>query len=466
MNILQLKRIIKEIRFAISGNNHDFTQGSLRKAIFLLSVPMVLEMIMESIFAVVDIFFVAKLGSDAVAVVGLTESLMTLVYAISIGLSTGTAAIISRRIGEKNKDKASDAAVQAIAIGFGLSFLISVPGVIWAKEILELMGANSNMIESGYMYTIIMFGGNMVIMFLFIINSIFRSAGDAAISLRVLWIANIINIILDPLLIFGIGSFDGFGIMGGAIATTTGRGIAVLFQFYLLFNSSNRIRIQFHQLKIKWNLILKLLKLSLGGIGQSLIATSSWIILIRIVAVFGSEVLAAYTIAIRIVIFALLPSWGMSNAAATLVGQNLGAKKPDRAEKAVWTTAKINMAFLGIIAIIFITFPEFHIRLFIDEALVVSKGAIALRTISIGYLSYAFGMVMVQAFNGAGDTTTPTILNFIAFWLIEIPMAYFLAIILGFNENGAYIAIILSETALSIIGYIFFRKGKWKLNNV
>ena len=463
---MKIKKLIQEFKFAISSNDHDFTSGSLRRAIFLLSVPMVLEMIMESIFAVVDIFYISQLGSDAVATVGITESLMTLVYAIGIGLGTGTTAIIARRVGEKNKEAASKAAVQAIVLGILLSFFISVPGILWAKDILRVMGSSEAMIESGYLYTKYMMGGNVVIMLLFIINAVFRSAGDAAISMRVLLVANALNLILDPILIFGWGWIPAMGIKGAAIATNIGRGIAVVYQFYLLFRGSKRIRLYWHDITISVNTMIQLLKLSIGGIGQSIIATSSWIGLVRIIAEFGSDVLAAYTIAIRIVIFTLLPSWGMSNAAATLVGQNLGANKPERAEKSVMTAGYFNMILLGMFAIIFVSFPEVFVRLFINDEDVVAHGVTALRIISFGYLAYAFGMVLIQSFNGAGDTFTPTIINFFAFWMFEIPLAYLLAIHWGFNEQGVYYAIIASETVLTIVSFYIFRKGKWKLKMV
>ncbi|MFQ5675060.1 MAG: MATE family efflux transporter [bacterium] len=458
----KLNTILKDIREAVAGSQQDFTQGSIGRAILLLSVPMVLEMAMESIFAVVDIFFVSKLGSDAVATVGITESMLTIVYAIGIGLAMATTAMVARRIGEKNPEGASIGAVQAILAGIFISLPVSVTGILFAPKLLELMGASSAIVGSGNMYTAIMLGGNVVIMLLFIINSVFRGAGDAAIAMRVLWLANLINIILDPCLIFGLGPFPELGIKGAAIATTIGRGTGVLFQFYLLQRKDGRIRVFKDNLKIQFAVMKRLLRLSLGGIGQFIIATSSWIGLVRIMAVFGSEALAGYTIAIRIIVFSILPSWGMSNAAATLVGQNLGAQKPDRAEKAVWKTAMVNMVFLCAIGVVFNIFSEFLVRLFTDEPKVVAIGADCLRFISFGYPIYAYGMIMIQAFNGAGDTTTPTVMNFFVFWLIEIPVAYVLALSLGFNERGVYLAIILAESLLGIIGIILFRRGRWQ----
>lgn len=455
-----------DIKEAIGGTEKDFTEEPLGKAILLLAIPMVLEMVMESVFAVVDIFFVSKLGPDAVATVGITESLMTLVYAIGFGLSMGTTAMVSRRIGEKKKEEASKTAFQAILVGIFVSIIIAVPGGFYASRLLQLMGAESGVVNDGAIYTTIILATNSIVMMLFIINAIFRSAGDAAISMRVLWTANILNIILDPLLIFGIGPFPELGIMGAAIATSVGRGVAVIYQFYILFNGKRRVKLAWKTLLFDWKIMKNIIRLSLGGIGQNMIATLSWIGLVRIIAVFGSEVLAAYTIAIRIVIFSLLPSWGLSNAASTLVGQNLGAKKPERAEKAVWLTGAVNMIFLGILGIIFISWPSFFIRLFIQDEAVVQYGIQALRIISYGFAFYALGMVMVQALNGAGDTVTPTKINLIAFWLIEIPLAYFLAISMDIKENGVFWAIIIAESMMTLMAVYIFRKGKWKTRQV
>jgi putative MATE family efflux protein len=346
------------------------------------------------------------------------------------------------------------------------SLFITLPGIFYSKELLSLMGASEAMIESGYKYTMIMLSGNGIIMLLFIINAIFRSAGDAAISMRVLFVANLLNIILDPCLIFGYGPFPELGITGAAIATNTGRGIAVIYQFYLLFRGSGRIKIKLRDLKVSFRLILKLIRLSLGGIGQNIIATSSWIFMVRIIAEFGSEILAGYTIAIRIVIFCLLPSWGLANAAATLVGQNLGAKKPRRAERSVWTTGFANMALLGLFAVLFIVWPGYFMSMFTEDQVVIAAGIDCLRLISYGFLFYAMGMVMVQAFNGAGDTVTPSWMNLICFWLLEIPLAYFLALKGGFEEQGVYMAIVIAESSLTVLGVLMFRRGKWKERNV
>lgn len=461
-----MKKFYQDLKEAIAGTELDFTTGKLSRAIFLLSVPMVLEMMLESVFAVVDIFFVSKLGPDAIATVGLTESVITLVYAIAIGLSMATASMVSRRIGEKNPDAAGVVAVQAILAGILISLLIALPGALFAGDVLELMGASPVIVTEMKGYTTWMLGGNVVIMLLFIINAIFRSAGDAAVSMRVLWFANLLNIVLDPLLIFGFGPFEGFGIKGAAIATTTGRGLAVLYQVYLLFFGKKRIRLQLRHIRLDVKVMWRLIRISLGGIGQYLIATSSWIGMVRIISVFGSTALAGYTIAIRVIIFALLPSWGLSNAAATLVGQNLGAKQPQRAERSVWATAWANMILLALVGIITMTFSDFFIRLFIDDAEVIKAGAIGLRIISGGFIAYGLGMVMVNAFNGAGDTMTPTWINLFCFWLFEIPLAWALAIPFGMDETGVFIAIVAAETAMTVTAWILFRRGRWKLKEV
>ena len=458
--------LYRDLKEAIAGSEQDFTLGSLRRAVFLLAVPMVLEMAMESVFAVVDIYFVSRLGADAVATVGITESMITIIYAIAVGFSLATTAMVSRRMGEKKPEQAAEAAFQSIITGLFISLTIAVPGVVWAPKLLRIMGANADIYTSMSGYTAVMLGGNAVVMLLFIINAVFRSAGDAAISMRVLWLANILNLILDPILIFGIGPFPELGITGAAIATNIGRGLAVLYQFYLLFSGRTRIRLSYHDIAIHFDTIKQLVKLALGGIGQRIIATSSWIGLMRIISAFGSTVVAGYTIAIRIIIFVLLPSWGISNAAATLVGQNLGAHKPDRAERSVWITGKANMVFMGLISLILILFPDAFVRLLIDDRNVINSGASALRIMSFGFVAYGLGMVLVQALNGAGDTATPTKINLLCFWVLEIPLAYLLAITMKFGETAVFYSIIIAETMMTIAALYFFKRGNWKHRKV
>jgi putative MATE family efflux protein len=465
-NISRIKSFFNNVAEAVSGTQQDFTEGKLSRAILLLSIPAVLEMVMESVFVIVDIYFVSKLGADAVATVGLTESMVTIIYAIAIGLGTATTSLVSRRIGEKNPDAASVAAFQAILTGIIISVIIGVPGILLSKNLLGWMGASKPIVESMSGYTSIMLGGNIVIMMLFIINAIFRSAGDAAVAMKVLWIGNIINIVLDPCLIFGLGPFPEMGVTGAALATTIGRGTAVIVQFYLLFYGNKRIRLSSRHFVIQWKVMIKLIKLSVGTIGQNLISTSSWIALVRIISIFGSEVVAGYTIAIRIIGFTLLPSWGISNAASTLVGQNLGAKKPERAEKSVWVTGVANMILLSVIGLILVLFAETFIRVFIDNENVIKSGVPALRIISFGYIAYGLGMVLVNSFNGAGDTATPLKINVVAFWLIEIPLAWFLALKAGLHEEGVFYAIVIAESTMTLIAWVVFRRGKWKLKVV
>lgn len=462
----KIRSFFKDVAEAVSGTEQDFTEGRLSRAILLLSIPAVLEMVMESIFVIVDIFFVSRLGADAIATVGLTESLITIIYAISLGLGTATTSLVSRRIGEKNPEAASRAAFQAIITGIAVSAIIGIPGILYAEKFLELMGASPVIVENMAGYTRIMIGGNVVIMLLFIINAIFRSAGDAAVAMKVLWIGNILNIILDPCLIFGLGPFPEMGIKGAAVATIIGRGTAVIVQFYLLFFGHKRIRLSIKHLSVDLKVMFQLIRLSFGTIGQNLISTTSWIALVRIISIFGSEVVAGYTIAIRIIGFTLLPSWGISNAASTLVGQNLGAKKPDRAERSVWVTGWVNMILLGSIGIILVLFPEPLIAFFIDDVNVIKAGVEGLRIISIGFIGYGLGMVLVNSFNGAGDTATPLKINIFAFWLVEIPLAWVLAIKANMNENGVFVAIVVAESLMTLIAWLVFRRGKWKLKEV
>ena len=454
--------IWSSIREALRGSHQDFTAGSLNRAILLLAIPMILEMVLESLFAVVDVFWVGRLGADAVATVGLTESLLSLVFAIGLGLSLSTTAMVARRIGEKDPAAAAVAGVQAILLGLTVSVLVGVPCSFYAPNLLRLMGASPQIVSVGSGYARIALGGGGVIMMLFLNNAIFRGAGDAAIAMRLLWVSNIINLVLDPCLIFGWGPFPKLGVTGAAVATFTGRSIGVLYQFYRLLRGTERIRILTSQLQVNFQVLLRLLRVSLTGILQFAIAHTSWIGLERIVSVFGSAALAGYTIAIRILIFAILPSWGLSNAAATLVGQNLGAKQPDRAQISVWRTAFYNMLFLGFIGVIFLLFATPIIRLFTNDPVVVPLAAACLRILSYGNIGYAYGMVMLQAFNGAGDTVTPTIVHFFGFWMLEIPLAYFLAIPAHVGANGVYISIVVAEATIAAAGILLFRRGRWK----
>lgn len=461
-----IKRLYQASRLAISGKELDFTNGSISKAVFLLSLPMVLEMLMESIFAVVDIYFVSKLGTNAVAMVGLTESIITLIYSVAMGLSAATTAIVARRIGEKDADGAGITAFQAILTGFSISLVLSLAGLIFARPIMRLMGADEAMIHDFGGYAVIMLGSNTVIMLLFVINAVFRSAGDAIIAMKVLFVGNLLNIILDPVLIFGLGPIPAMGIEGAAIATVLGRGIAIVYQLFILLRGSGRVKIVLKHCHLRFDIIGSLLKLSVGGTVQTLVATTSWIVLMRVVSMFGSSALAGYTIALRIIVFVLLPSFGISNAAATLVGQNLGAKQPQRAEKSVWITGNLNLAFLALAGSVLVLFPGYFISFFINDADVIASGSQALRIVSYGFLAYGYGMVLVNSFNGAGDTFTPTKINVISYYLLEIPLAYFLAIYLGMNEQGVFWAIVCSESVMTLLAFYFFRQGKWKLMKV
>jgi putative MATE family efflux protein len=467
MNLLyNLQKLYREIKEALRGEEHDYTQGNIKRAVFLLSVPMVLEMLMESIFAIVDIFFVSKLGADAIATVGLTESVVTIIYALAVGLSAAVTAMVSRRVGEKRFKKASESAWQAIVAVVVLSLVLAVPGVIFAKDILRLMNASETIVNEMSSYTAIIFGSNIVIMLLFINNAIFRSAGNAVLSMRVLFMANLINIVLDPIFIFGWGPIPAMGIKGAAIATTTGRGIAVVYQFYLLWKGEGRIKLRGISYKPQFKLIGKLLRLSTGSVSQYLVATSSWIILMRFVAVYGSEVLAGYTISLRIIMFALLPAWGISNAASTLVGQNLGAHNPDRAEKSAWIAGKVNMAVMAFITIVLVLWPASFLGKLSNDVAIVDYGATSLRIISVGMIIYGLGMVLVNAFNGAGDTQTPFRINIIAFWIVEIPLAWWLSSKTGLGQNGVFWSVAIAETLMTLMVLYYFLRGRWKMVRV
>ena len=449
------------VRESLSGSHQDYTTGNLNRAILLLAIPMVLEMVLESLFAVTDVFWVGRLGANAVATVGITESMLALVFAIGLGVSMSTTAMVARRIGEKDPEDAAIAGVQAIVIGLVISLALGIPAGIYASELLRLMGASPQIVASGSGYARIALGGCGAIIMLFLNNAIFRGAGDAAIAMRLLWVSNIINLVLDPCLIFGLGPFPRMGVTGAALATFTGRSIGVLYQFYRLLKGSERIHILIRHLRLNVRVMIKLLRVSVTGILQFAIANASWIVLVRIISIFGSAAVAGYTIAIRIVVFFILPSWGLSNAAATLVGQNLGAKRPDRAAQAVWQTGFYNMLFLGVIGIFFFTFATPVVRLFVSDPAVVPIAAIALRTFSCGNIGYAYGMVMLQAFNGAGDTLTPTIVNFFGFWVLELPLAWWLAVNLHWRAEGAFLAIVIAECSIAATGMVLFRRGRW-----
>jgi putative MATE family efflux protein len=450
------------LKQAVKGTEQDYTEGSLGRAVFLLSVPMILEMVMESVFGILDVFFVGRLGPDAVAAVGLTESLLTVVFALAMGLSMSTTALVARRIGEKQSEEAARTAVQAIAVGTIVSLPMAIVGVLWPRELLGLMGAPASVIDAGWTYTAWVLGGNASILLLFLINAVFRGAGDATVAMRSLWIANGVNIVLDPCLIFGLGPFPEMGITGAAIGTVVGRTVGVLYQFTALARAPGRVQVCRRHLLFEPEVAWKLVRVSVGGVLQFLIATASWLALVRILTPFGAAPLAGYTIALRIIIVAILPSWGMTNAVATLVGQNLGAGKPDRAERSVWITGLYNMLFLIGVAVVFIVWPEPLIRVFTSDPAVLAFGATCLRVVSYGYAFYAWGMVMVQAFNGAGDTTTPTWINLGCYWLFQIPLAYGLARVAGLGPLGVFLAITIAESVVAVVGILAFRHGRWK----
>ena len=455
----------QDIKAAIRGTQEDYTEGPIGRAVLLLAVPMVLETAMESLFAVVDVFFVSKLGPSAVATVALTESMLTLVFTVALGLSIGVTAMVARRIGEKDPDGAARVAVQAVTLGVLIAALIGVSGAYFAEDLLGLMGASEDVIGHS-IYAKVMLGGNATLLLLFLINAAFRGAGDAAIAMRVLWIANGINIFLDPALIFGWGPLPELGIAGAAIATNIGRGTAVATQFYLLFRAGGRLQVQWHHVTVIPAVMWRLLRLSGTGMFQVFIAMASWVGLIRILAGFGDQVLAGYAVGIRLIIFALLPSWGMSNAAATLVGQNLGAGKPERAEAAVWRAGFYNMLFLGSIGLLFIVTAPWLVAFFTTEPEPLRWGISCLRIVSCGFLFYAYGMVLEQSFNGAGDAWTPTWINLLCFWAFELPFAWVTSHQLGWGPNGVFIAMTASFSALAVVSAIAFRRGTWKLKNV
>lgn len=449
------------LREAIQGSDADHTRGPIRRSIVLLAIPMMLEMSMEAVFAVTDIFFVSKLGPAAVAAVGMTEALLTVVYAIAIGLSAATTAMVARRIGENDNAGAAVAAAQALWIGALVSAIIAIAGITLGEHLLLWLGADEAVIRDGSGYTRILLGGSASITYLFLINAIFRGAGDASIAMKSLFLANGINIVLDPVLIFGLGPFPEMGIIGAAVATTTGRSIGVLYQLWSLHNGSHRVRLALRDLVIVPRVIKRLLVLSTNGILQFLFATSAWIILMSIVARSGTSAVAGYTIAMRIVEFVILPAWGLGNAAATLVGQALGARKPSRAKLAVAITARYNFAFMMLVGIVFIVLPEPFVRIFATDPVIIDYGSACLRYLAYGYGFYALGMVMVQALNGAGDTFTPMIINLVCFWLIQIPLAWYLAETAGFGARGVFAAITIAESLIAVLALWVFRRGRW-----
>ena len=447
---------------ALRGSHQDFTSGNLNRTILLLAIPMVLEMVLESLFAVVDVFWVGRLGADAVATVGITETLLALVFAIGLGVALSTTAMVARRIGEKDPEDAAISAVQAIVLGLLISVVLGLAGGIAAPRLLALMGASPAIIAVGSGYARVALGGCGAIIMLFLNNAIFRGAGDASIAMRLLWVSNIINLVLDPCLIFGIGPFPHLGVTGAATATLIGRSIGVLVQFWLLLRGTERIHILGRHLRLNFVVLWRLLRVSLSGMLQFAISNASWIGLVRIVSLFGGSAVAGYTVAIRIVIFFILPAWGLSNAAATLVGQNLGAGHPERAEKAVWRTGLYNLIFLGTLGIFFIIFATPVVRLFVQDSAVVPIAAMALRIFSCGNMGYAYVMVILQAFNGAGDTVTPTIVNFFGFWVLEIPLAWFLAVPMHLGAEGAFLAFVIAQFAIAGASVVLFKRGRWK----
>lgn len=464
----KLSRYYTIIRSALRGDEYDFTTIDLRKAVVLLAIPMMLELALESVFAVVDIFFVNKLGVHAVSIVGLTESVITIVYSVGIGLSSAATAMVARRVGEKKLDEASHAGAQAIILAVFASLILGVPGYIFAADILRLMGAEPAAIAEGIGYSRIMLGGNVVIVLLFLINGIFRGAGNASIAMKSLWIGNTFNILLDPLLIFGIGFFPQLGVKGAAIATTTGRSIGVLYQVYHLWRSSGVLNIKLHHFKPDIKIIKGLVSIASSATFQFIIASASWIFLASMVAEYGSAASAGYQTAVRIFVFFILPAWGMSNAVATLVGQNLGANLPERAEKSVSITSRYNAVFMGVVTFIFMVFAYPLVRIFIpaEQTEQIKYAVLSLQIISSGYIFYGMGMVLTQAFNGAGDSRTPTWIYFFGFWVFQVPFAYILHKYTSIGIAGIFLAVPVAETLMAVAVFILFKRGKWKLKKV
>lgn len=458
----RISKLFSYLGIALKGTENDFTTGGLNRAIVILSVPMILEMTGEALFAVVDVFFVGRVSVNAVATLGLTEAVLMLVYSIAVGLSMAATAMVARRVGEHKPKEAAEAAVQSIILAVMISAVICVVGGFYSDRILKLMGGTPDLIAEGSGYTKIMLMGNFSIMLLFLLNAIFRGAGNAALAMRSLLIANGCNLILDPCFIFGLGPFPELGVAGAAVATNTGRTLGVAYQLYHLGKGTSVVKIAWHQMTLQRDLMIRLIKVSVGGVSQYLIGSASWIFLMRIVAIFGTDIVAGYTFATRIIFFTILPSWGLANAAATLVGQNLGAKQPGRAEKSVWNCALYNMYFLAIIAVVFGYWAEEFVGVFTDEAAVLDFGAISLRYICFGYIFFAYGMVINQAFNGAGDTRTPTLISLFSYWLFELPLAYWMSVTLNWGPKGVLVALALSIAAYATASVVIFRRGKWK----
>ena len=455
-----------DARDSIRGVRQDYTTGPIGRAVLLLAIPMVLEMSMQSLFAVVDVFFVARLGPEAVAILGLSDSLLALVFSVAIGLAMGTSAMVSRRIGEGSTAQASAAAAQAIITGVAISLLLAIVGVIWARDLLQMLGASPQLAATGRLFATIMLGGNVTVMLLFLINAVFRGAGDPALAMRSLWLANGINLMLDPILIFGAGPVPALGLEGAAVATTVGRAIGVLYQLRQLSGHHGRIVIHWRHVSLEAAIMFRLLRISSVGVLQYLVSTASFLGLIRILAPFGASALAGYTIAIRVIIFILLPAWGMGNAGATLVGQNLGAGNPDRAEQSVWLTARYNTVFLGSIGLFLAIFADTVVAVFTAEPAAAAVAAQCLRTVSFSYLFWGVGLVTVQAFNGSGDTTTPTWINFFVFWMVQLPLALGLSGPAGLGPGGVFLAIALSQSLLAVVGVIAFKRGTWKMRTI
>ncbi len=451
---------------ALKGKEHDYTSGSINQAIFLLSIPMMIEMLGEGLFAIIDAYFLSKVSNAAATTAGIVEVIATLIYSIAIGISIAATATISRRIGEQKPEEAAKAAVQALILSVMIGAALGVLGFVFAEDVLRLMKADEEVIQVGTNYARILFSTNVIIILLFVLNGIFRGAGDAFMAMISLWVANLLNIILDPLLIFGIGPFPELGATGAAVATSIGRGVGVTFQLYILFKGSRVIKIAWRHLQVIPAVFRRIINIASTGFAQYLIASASWIFLARLVAEFGTDVYAGYFYAIRIILFTFLPAWGVSNAVATLVGQNLGAKQPDRAATSVWRAAFYNMIFLLLVSITFSFFAENLISIFTTEPTALEAGILSIRIFCVGYIFFAYGMIIGQAFGGAGDTRTPTIVNLICFWAVEVPLAYFLAKSLGWNLAGVLWAIAISESLLAIIFVILFRRGKWKLIEV